>query len=177
MKFVKGLAEELGVYVVICSRNKTKNVENAIEELDNNIFPIKNYIDCIIANNNDKSLNISLIAKELSILPDAIVFVDDNSIIRNEVRNNLPRVFVPEWGNHDELTTILTMACCFDRNTLSINSQKRRSQFKVLQTARMQNSLPQLFIKVNHDDANHTQAKELYNKLLLSGKKMSSIKN
>ena len=28
----------------------------------------------------------------------------------------------------------------------------------------MQNSLPQLFIKVNHDDANHTQAKELYNK-------------
>lgn len=164
MKFVKGLAEELGVYVAICSRNKTKDVENAIEELDNNIFPIKNYIDCIIANNNDKSLNISLIAKELSILPNAIVFVDDNSIIRNEGRNNLPRVFVPEWDNHDELTTILTMACCFDRNTLSINSQKRRYQFKALQTARMQNSLPQLFIKVNHDDANHTQAKELYNK-------------
>lgn len=164
MKFVKGLAEELGVYVAICSRNNIKDVENAIEKLDDNIFPIKNHVDCIVANNNDKSLNIGLIAKELSILPDAIVFVDDNSIIRSEVRNNLPRVFVPEWSSHDELMTILTAVCCFDRNTLSINAQKRRSQFKVLQTARMQNSLPQLFIKVNHDDANHTQAKELYNK-------------
>ncbi len=164
MKFVKYLAEELGVFVAICSRNNSEIVEKAIDKLDDNTFPIKRYIDCIIANNNDKSLNIGLIAKELSILPDAIVFVDDNSIVRNEVRKNLPEVFVPDWSNHDELTTILTTVCCFDRSSLSINSQKRKYQFKTIKTERLQNSLPQLFVKVNSDDANHTQAKELYNK-------------
>lgn len=164
MKFAKGLAEELGVFIAICSRNNIKEVESAIEELDDDIFPIKRNIDYIIANNNDKSLNINLIAEKLSILPDSIVFVDDNSIIRNEVRNKLPMVFVPEWSSHDELMTILMTVCCFNRNILSISAQKKRSQFKVLQTARMQNSLPQLFVKVNRDDTNHTQAKELYNK-------------
>lgn len=164
MKFVKGLAEELGIFVAICTRNNINIVEEAIDKLDDNTFPIKRYIDYIIANNNDKSSNIRLIAKELSILPEAIVFVDDNDIIRNEVKKNLQEVFVPEWGNHEELTTILTMACCFDRNTLSINSQKRRYQFKVLKTERLQNALPQLFVKVNFDDDNHTQAKELYSK-------------
>lgn len=163
MKFVKGIAEELGVFVAICSRNNIKVVEDAIDKLDNEVFPIKSHIDCIIANDNDKSCNISLIAKELSILPDAIVFVDDNSIIRNEVRKNLPQVFIPEWETHDDLTTMLTMTCCFDRNSLSIKSQKRRHQFKVLQAERSQNSFPQLFIKV-YEDSNHSQALELYAK-------------
>ena len=58
MKFVKTLANELGVFITICSRNDSKMVESTIEELDDNIFPLKNQIDYIIANNNDKSENI-----------------------------------------------------------------------------------------------------------------------
>src|SRR5690606_20167594 len=38
MKFVKTLANELGIFITICSRNDSKMVETAIEELDDNIF-------------------------------------------------------------------------------------------------------------------------------------------
>jgi HAD superfamily phosphatase (TIGR01681 family) len=105
MKFVKTLANELGIFITICSRNDSKMVESTIEELDDNIFPLKNQIDYIIANNNNKSENIRKIAEQLSILPNSIVFIDDNQIVRDEVKLKLPEAFVPEWTNHNELVT------------------------------------------------------------------------
>ena len=163
MKFVKMLGNELGVYIAICSRNDTKLVESTINNLDNNIFPLKNQIDCIIANNNDKSENIRIIAEQLSILPNSIVFIDDNKLVRDEVKNKLPEVFVPDWKNHKEIVTQLITGCIFERAEFSLSSQLRKKQFKILQAERKQNSLPELFIKVN-DDNEHIQAKKLYSK-------------
>ena len=163
MKFVKGLGDELGIYIAICSRNDIKLIESTINNFDTRIFPLKNHIDCIIANHNDKSENIRIIAEQLSILPDSIVFIDDNQIVRDEVRNNLPGVFVPDWKSHNELVSQLIVGCTFDRVELSLNSQNRRKQYKILQAERKQNSLPELLIKVN-DDLEHIQAKELYSK-------------
>lgn len=163
MKFVKTLANDLGIFIAICSRNDSKMVESTIEKLDENIFPLKNQIDYIIANNNDKSENVIKIAEQLSILPSSIVFIDDNQIVRDEVKLKLPEVFVPEWTNHSELVTQLIAGCIFERVELSLNSQSRRKQYKILQAERKQNSLPELLIKVN-DDNEHIQAKKLYSK-------------
>ena len=71
-------------FITICSRNDSKMIETAFEALDENIFPLKNQVDYIIANNNDKSENIKIIANQLSILPRSIVFIDDNQIIRDD---------------------------------------------------------------------------------------------
>ncbi len=87
MKFIKTLGQELGLFIALCSRNNTNLIESTINELDENIFPLKNQIDYIIANNNDKSENIQVIAEQLSILPNSIVFIDDNQIVRDEVKN------------------------------------------------------------------------------------------
>ena len=163
MKFVKSLGDELGIYIAICSRNDIKLIESTIINLDSSIFPLKNHIDCIIANHNDKSENIRMIAEELSILPSSIVFIDDNQIVRDEVKNKLAEVFVPDWNNHNELILQLIAGCIFERVDLSLNSQNRRKQYKILQAERKQNSLPDLLIKVN-DDLEHIQAKELYSK-------------
>lgn len=163
LRFIKGLAEELGIFIAICSRNDSESVKSAIESLDDEIFPIKHQIDCIVANNNDKSVNIKYIATQLSILPKAIVFIDDNQIVREEVKKQFPEVFVPEWHNHYELMTLLTVSGIFDRNELSLNSQNRRRQLKILQVERMQNKLPRLIVKVNKDNG-HIQAKKLYSK-------------
>ncbi|MEI6138775.1 MAG: HAD-IIIC family phosphatase [Mariniphaga sp.] len=163
MKFVKTLANELGLFITICSRNDSKMVESTIEELDDNIFPLKNQIDYIIANNNDKSENIRKIAVQLSILPKSIVFIDDNQIVRDEVKHKLPEVFVPEWANHNELVTQLIAGCIFERVELSINSQNRRKQYKIIQTERTQNSLPTLNVKVFNDDK-HTETIKLNSK-------------
>jgi len=163
MKYVKTIGIELGVFIAICSRNNSTIVESAINELSEDIFPLKNQINFIIANNNDKSENIKIIANQLSILPDAIVFIDDNQLVRDEVKNKLPEVFVPEWNNHNELVTQIIAGCLFERNELSLSSQNRRKEYKILQAERKQNSLPKLLIKVNNDDE-HIQAKKLYSK-------------
>lgn len=161
MKFVKSLANELGIFITICSRNDSKMVESTIEELEDNIFPLKNHIDYIIANNNDKSENIKKIAEQLSILPNSIVFIDDNQIVRDEVKLTLPEVFVPEWTNHNELVTQLIAGCIFERVELSLNSQNRRKQYKIIQTERTQNSLPKLSVKVINDNK-HIESIKLY---------------
>jgi FkbH-like protein len=163
MRFVKCLGDELGIYIAICSRNDSKLIASTLNEIDNVIFPLKNHIECVIANYNDKSENIKIIAQQLSILPKSIVFIDDNQIVRDEVKNKLPEIFVPDWENHAELVLQLIIGCIFERTDLSINSQTRRKQFKILQAERKQNSLPELFIKVNNDN-DHIQAKELYSK-------------
>lgn len=163
MKFVKSLGNELGVFIAICSRNDPKVVESAINELSEVIFPLKNQIDFIIANDNDKSENIKIIANQLSILPVSIAFIDDNQLVRDEVKNKLSEVFVPEWNNHNELVTQLIAGCFFERNELSLSSQNRRKEYRIIQTERTLNSLPKLSIKIINDN-NHIESIKLYSK-------------
>ena len=163
MNYVKGLAENLGIYVAICSRNNSNMVLSAIENLEEEIFPIKHQIDCIIANDNDKSTNLKEIASTLSILTNSLVFIDDNQLVRDEVRLNLPEVCTPDWNTHDELMTRLTVSCLFDRFELSLNAQNKRKQYRILQTERMKNDLPSLLLKVIEDKF-HNEVSKLYKK-------------
>ena len=96
-------------------------------------------------------------------MPNSIVFIDDNQIVRDEVKLTLPEVFVPEWTNHNELVTQLIAGCIFERVELSLNSQNRRKQYKIIQTERTQNSLPKLSVKVINEDK-HNESIKLYSK-------------
>lgn len=163
MLFIKAMAKELGLYVAICSRNDIATVQRAIDGLSEAEFPIKNQVDCIVTNYNDKSKNIEAIAQKLSILPKSIVFIDDNQIVRDEVRRNLPGVFVPDWNSHEELMTALMVCCIFDRFELSLNARRRKRQFSIIQQERINNALPKLYIGVRVD-TEHRDAKRLYAK-------------
>lgn len=163
MRFVRVMAKELGMYVAICSRNDIEDVQCAIDKLSDKEFPLKGQIDCIVANYNDKSKNIKAIAQQLSILTNACVFIDDNQLIRDEVRKNLPEVFVPDWNTHDELLILLVICCIFDRFELSLKSRKRKHLYAVLQQEREKSYLPQLFVRIR-DDINHVEAVRLYAK-------------
>lgn len=163
MRFIQVMAKELGLYVAVCSRNDIEKVLSAIERLTEKEFPLKGQIDCIVANYNDKSKNIKNIAQKLSILTNACVFIDDNQIVRDEVRQNLPEVFVPDWDSHDELLTLLLTCGVFDRFELSLKSRNRKRLYEVLQQEREKNYLPQLFVNVS-DDINHVEAMRLYAK-------------
>lgn len=163
MEFIKVLCIELGVFVAICSKNEAKEVELAIDALEESLFPLKNHIDYIIVNHNDKSENIKMISEQLSILPNSLVFIDDNKIVRDEVKRKLPEVFVPEWEDHNELVTKLIAGCIFDRGELSINSQNRRKQYKILQIERTQNTLPALGVSAIKDEK-HIESISLYSK-------------
>ena len=175
MRFIQAMAKELGLYVAVCSRNDIANVLSAIEKLTEKEFPIKDQIDCIVANYNDKSKNIKAIAQKLSILTSACVFVDDNQIVRDEVRQNLPEVFVPDWDSHDELLTLFLACGVFDRFELSLKSRNRKQLYSVLQQEREKSCLPKLFVKVCNDK-NHVEAMRLYaksNQFMFAPKKES----
>ena len=163
MTFLRCLAQEFGIFIAICSRNDIKQVEEVFNILDDAVFPLKKQIDCVIANNNDKSENIKAICRELSILPNSIVFIDDNTINRSEVRCKIPEAFVPEWNNLDELETLLIVDRFFERFELSLNAQNKRKQFKVIKAERIKNALPKFFIK-EYKDEGHLQSKKLYAK-------------
>lgn len=74
MRFIQALAKEQGLYIAICSRNDIEKVLSAIDRLNEEEFPLKGQIDCIVANYNDKNKNIKAIAQKLSILTSACVF-------------------------------------------------------------------------------------------------------
>ena len=163
MKFLCTIAKELGIYIAICSRNDASLVKEAIDELDEAPFPLKNQINCIVENDNDKSSNLIKIAEQLSILPNAIIFIDDNAIVRDEVRAKVPEILVPEWEDHQDLILQIITSGYFDRPELSISAQNRRRVLKIIHDERRNNSLPELYIKV-HEDKEHIEAQKLYAK-------------
>lgn len=163
MNYVSALASELGIFVAICSKNDSSIVESFLDCLDEKQFPIKNQIDCSVINWNDKSENLEEIAKKLSILPESVIFIDDNQLVRDEVKMRLPNVFVPHWDNHYDLMSLLIAGCFFEVNELSITQRDKRRQYGIIQIERKQNYLPKLSIKYCCDD-NHKEAIRLYAK-------------
>lgn len=161
MSFIRELSKELGLYIAICSKNDLDEVLSAIENLGEELFPLKNQIDCIVANYNDKSDNILLIARQLSILPESMVFIDDNQIIRDEIRTLVPKVCVPEWTNHFDLVSLLIAGCLFERKEISIKAQARKKQYRLIQAERVNNALPALPVRVFVDE-DHSHAIDLY---------------
>lgn len=89
-----------GILLAICSKNE---FENAILGLSHSASILKeNDFTVIKANWKPKHENIVEIAKELNIGLDSLVFLDDNPVERQIVRENLGMVAVPEIGSEVE---------------------------------------------------------------------------
>jgi len=90
--------KELGILLAINSKNDYENVKKVFIENKDMVLKEDDFIIKKI-NWNPKSQNILEISQELNIGLDSIVFLDDNPIERDEVRNALPEVIVPEFPN------------------------------------------------------------------------------
>jgi len=101
--YIKELKER-GVILSIASKN---DHENALLGLSHNdsVLKVEDF-NTIKANWNPKNSNIAILAKEINIGLDSLVFLDDNPAEREIVRNTLPTVSVPEIG--DDVTKYLT---------------------------------------------------------------------
>lgn len=83
------------------------------------------------ANWNDKATNIKAIAKELSLGTDAMVFLDDNPVERNLVREMLPEVAVPELPSDPALyARTLAAAGYFETVVFSDEDVKRAGYYQ-----------------------------------------------
>lgn len=116
-----------GIALAICSKN---NEENAL-------LPFKKHPEMILkeehfaiiqANWTDKATNIRHIAKSLSLGLESMVFIDDNPVEREQVRQELPEVAVPELPDDaSQYSNILTEAGYFESITFS-NEDKIRAK-------------------------------------------------
>ena len=117
-----------GVVLAICSKN---DMANALEGLSHphSILKKKDFVS-IKANWEHKSSNIIEIAKELNLGLDSFVFIDDNPVEREEVRNILPQVSVPEIGKDiNDYIKIINQCNYFDRLDWSEEDTKRTNLY------------------------------------------------
>jgi FkbH-like protein len=112
-----------GVILAVCSKN---DETNALEPFDQHPEMVlrRGDIASFVANWNDKPANLRLIADELNIGLDSLVFVDDNPFERNLVREALPMVAVPEISD-DPATYAQTIADAGYFEGVSITDEDR----------------------------------------------------
>ena len=87
--------KQRGFILAVCSKN---NEDTALEAFRTHPEMVLTEADIavFVANWNDKAANIEYIARVLNIGLDSLVFIDDSAFERNQVRQALPQVRVPE---------------------------------------------------------------------------------
>lgn len=120
--------KSLGVMLNVDSKNEYDNAVAGLNHPDGALKP-EDFI-LIKANWEPKSRNIVDIASELNILPDSLVFVDDNPAEREIIRAQVPGVAVPEMGTPEQYIRILDHSGFFEVTRLSEDDRMRNEMYK-----------------------------------------------
>ena len=120
--------KDIGVMLNINSKNEYDNAVAGLNHPDGILRP-EDFI-LIKANWEPKSRNIAAIAEEMNILPDSLVFVDDNPAERDIVGAQVPGVSVPEIGTPEQYIRVLDHAGFFEVTSLSEDDRKRNEMYK-----------------------------------------------
>lgn len=120
--------KSMGIVLTVCSKN---DHENAIAGLNHPEGVLKPDDFIIIkANWENKDRNIHETASELNILPDSIVFADDNPAERAIVRANVPGAAVPEMEGVENYIFNIDRGGYFEAATFSEDDLKRNEMYK-----------------------------------------------
>ncbi|MHC1772695.1 MAG: HAD-IIIC family phosphatase [Flexilinea sp.] len=123
------LYRERGILLAVCSKNDKTVAEQVFFEHPYCLLKLNDF-SAFMANWNNKAENIRLIAKQLNIGLDSLVFFDDNPAEREIVRSMLPMVevlSVPE--DPARFSTVLDKAGCFDWLQLSGEDLSRAESY------------------------------------------------
>lgn len=120
--------KDIGVMLNINSKNEYDNAVAGLNHPDGILRP-EDFI-LIKANWEPKSRNIAAIAEELNILPESLVFVDDNPAEQDIVGVQMPGVAVPRIGTPEQYIRVLDHAGFFEVTNLSEDDRKRSEMYK-----------------------------------------------
>jgi len=119
-----------GIVLAVCSKNNDETARLPFREHPEMLVR-EEHIAVFQANWNDKASNIKAIAKELSLGVDSLVFLDDNPVERNLVRELLPEVAVPELPSDPALyARTLAAAGYFESISFSDEDLKRARYYQ-----------------------------------------------
>lgn len=129
--------KSLGVVLTVCSKNDHENAIAGLNHPEGVLRPDDFIV--IKANWDNKHQNIAQIAADLNILPESIVFVDDNPAEREIVRSQLPGVAVPTMEAVEEYITTIDRSGFFEVTSFSEDDLKRNDMYRknVLRSAQI----------------------------------------
>lgn len=120
---------ELGILLTVCSKNDYENAVAGLNHPDGILKP--DDFTVIKANWENKDMNISHTASELNILPESIVFVDDNPTEREIVKAQLKSVEAPDIHEVEDYIRVLDRNAYFEVTTYSEDDAKRNEMYKL----------------------------------------------
>ena len=120
--------KQLGVLLTVCSKNDPENALAGLNHPDGVLKPED--FTLIKANWEPKSLNIEQTAKELNLLPESIVFVDDNPAERAIVQGTLPMVETPPMEGVENYIRTLDKGGYFEVTAFSEDDLRRVDMYR-----------------------------------------------
>lgn len=131
----------LGVTLNICSKNDEEMALLGLSHPEN-VLHAGDFVSNM-ANWHNKDENILQIAESLQILPESIVFVDDNPAERALVKGNLGIVETPDMFAPEQYIRTLDKSAFFEPTVLSEDDLKRNQMYQENITRRnLANSFP-----------------------------------
>ena len=122
------LLKAQGVILTVCSKNDHQNAIDGLNHPEGALKPDDFIV--IKANWENKDRNILEIARELNILPDSIVFADDNPAERAIVRAQVPGVTVPELDAVENYIAAIDRGGYFEVTSFTADDLKRNEMYK-----------------------------------------------
>lgn len=120
--------KELGVLLNISSKNDEAIALEGLA-LKDNVLTKEDFV-IIKANWEPKSVNAANIAKELNILPESMVFVDDNPAERELVKGQHPKTGVPELSRVENYIKEIDGNGYFEVTRFSSDDRKRAAMYR-----------------------------------------------
>ena len=119
-----------GLILAVCSKNNEEAARQPFRGHSAMVLKEQD-IAVFVANWNAKSANLEHIIKVLNIGADSVVFVDDSAFERNEVRQALPAVIVPEMPEDPaDFPAFLEAGGYFETVTFSDDDRKRAQMYQ-----------------------------------------------
>ncbi len=126
---VRALAQR-GIIIGVCSKNDEANAWAPFDRHPEMVLK-RGDIACLAANWSDKAANIRVIAEQLKIGLNSMVFADDNPFERNMVRRELPMVAVPELpADPAHYAACLADAGYFEATRLTAEDRSRSRHYQ-----------------------------------------------
>ncbi|MCO6437783.1 MAG: HAD family hydrolase [Phycisphaerae bacterium] len=127
--YLKALRDR-GIVLAVCSKNDESIARRAFTDHPETILKLDDFV-AFKANWQPKSDNLRAIAEELSLGLDSFVFVDDNPAEREQVRQILPQVAIPEVGDDPaEYPAMLDAGHYFEAVALTAEDRERTQTYR-----------------------------------------------
>lgn len=125
--YIKEL-KEIGVVLTVNSKNDMDNAIRGLNHRDSVLC--ENDFAVIKANWMEKSRNADETVRELNVLNDSIVFIDDNPAERELVESQVKGVTAPDIGNVEQYIKVIDRSGFFEVTGISQEDFERNSMYK-----------------------------------------------